>query len=69
VAWWIAGSHKARFAYAVGVVLLAGGIAASSMIPAPGWFIALDLLLAYLPMAWLAAWIGSSRRRSPAASS
>jgi hypothetical protein len=23
------------------------------MIPAPTWFIALDLLAAYLPMAWL----------------
>jgi hypothetical protein len=28
------------------------------MIPAPAWFIALDLLAAYLPMAWLAARIG-----------
>ena len=26
---------------------------ASLMIPAPAWFIATDLLLAYLPMAWL----------------
>lgn len=68
VAWWIAASHPALWAYAVGVVFLAGGIAASTMIPAPGWFIALDLLLAYLPMAWVAAWMGSSRRKSPATS-
>lgn len=60
-AYWIAVSHKARLAYAVGVAFLAGGIAASVMIPAPGWFIALDLLLAYLPMAWVAVWTGSQR--------
>ena len=27
-----------------------------SIIPAPGWFIATDLLLAYIPMAMLALW-------------
>ena len=42
-AFWIAASHKARFAYAVGLVFLCGGIAACFMIPAPTWFIALDL--------------------------
>lgn len=55
----IAASHKAKFAYAIGVVFLCGGIAASVMIPAPAWFIALDLLVAYLPMAWLATRIGA----------
>lgn len=38
----------------IGCIFLAGGISASFMIPAPAWFIAADLLLAYLPMAWLA---------------
>jgi hypothetical protein len=59
VAWLIAASHKARFAYAIGVVFLGGGIAASFMIPAPAWFIALDLAVAYLPMAWLGIQAGS----------
>ena len=49
---------------AIGVIFLCGGIAASFMIPAPGWFIALDLLAAYLPMAWLAVRIGSRLQRS-----
>lgn len=49
----IASSRRAVGAYAVGALFLAGGIAASRMIPAPTWFIALDLLAAYLPMAWL----------------
>jgi hypothetical protein len=37
----------------IGLFFLAGGIAAATMIPAPGWFIAIDLVIAYLPMAWL----------------
>lgn len=59
----IAATYKRQLAYAIGAVFLAGGIAASFMIPAPKWFIALDLLLAYIPMAWLAIQIGL--RRSP----
>lgn len=53
VAYLIAASYKKRFAYAIGVFFLCGGIAASYMIPAPSWFIVLDLGVAYLPMAWL----------------
>lgn len=58
VAYVIAASAKLPLAYAVGVVFLCGGIAASFMIPAPAWFIAVDLLGAYMPMAWLAIRIG-----------
>jgi hypothetical protein len=58
VAYAIAASHKAHLAYVIGVVFLCGGVAASVMIPAPAWFIALDLLAAYLPMAWLGIRIG-----------
>jgi hypothetical protein len=39
----------------IGLMFLAGGIMAATMIPAPIWFILLDLLVAYLPMAWLGA--------------
>lgn len=63
VAYLVAASHKARFAYAIGVLFLMGGIAACFMIPAPVWFMALDLLVAYLPMAWLA--IQAGRRVAP----
>lgn len=58
-AYLIAASHRAQLAYAVGVLFLCGGIAAVFMIPAPTWFVAADLLLAYLPMAWLAVQIGT----------
>lgn len=49
----VAASHRTFVAYAIGVVFLCGGIAASFMIPAPTWFKVLDLAAAYLPMAWL----------------
>ena len=58
-AYLIAATYKAQSAYVIGAVFLAGGVAASFMIPAPAWFIALDLLAAYLPMAWLGIRIGS----------
>jgi hypothetical protein len=49
-------------AMAVGGVFLLGGIAAVRMMPAtPAWFAAVDLGLAYLPMAWLGARIGMRR--------
>jgi hypothetical protein len=47
----------------IGFVFLGAGIAACFMIPAPAWFMATDLLLAYLPMAWLAIQVG--RRIAP----
>ncbi len=62
----VAGSRNAVFAYVIGVLFLAGGIAAAFMIPAPAWFIGLDLVVAYLPMAWLATVIGR-RLRGPRA--
>lgn len=47
-----AASHRTACAYAIGVVFFAGGIWASFAIPAPGWFVTLDLVAAYFPMAW-----------------
>jgi len=57
-----AATHRATCAYVIGALFLAGGIAAATMIPAPGWFIALDLMAAYLPMAWLGIFIGRRLR-------
>ena len=62
-AYGIAGSRKALFAWVIGVLFLCGGIAASTMIPAPAWFKAVDLVFAYLPMAWLATMIGARTQR------
>ncbi len=67
VAYLIAATHRRAFAYATGVLNLAGGIAASTMIPAPGWFLVIDLVVAYLPMAWLGAMLGGKIIRRGAA--
>jgi len=58
-AYLIAASSRVLMAYLIGAVFLCGGVAASFMIPAPAWFMALDLLVAYLPMAWLSTRIGN----------
>ncbi|QQS42917.1 MAG: hypothetical protein IPM63_08285 [Acidobacteriota bacterium] len=57
----IAASHKMTFALAIGVLTLLGGIWAATMIPAPVWFIVLDLVLAYIPMAWIAGTLATRR--------
>jgi len=64
VAYLIAATRREQMAYVVGIVFLLGGIAATFMIPAPTWFVALDLLVAYLPMVWLATKIGERRTAS-----
>ncbi|WP_396214621.1 hypothetical protein [Gemmatimonas sp.] len=58
----IATAYRTRLAYIIGFVFLAGGIVAAKMIPAPNWFIALDLLVAYHPMAWLGLAVGRRLR-------
>ena len=60
VAVMIAVSHKMTIALGIGGLFLIGGIAASMMIPAPAWFIALDLIVAYIPMALLGAKLGKA---------
>ncbi len=49
----VASSHKLRFALAIGVAFLVGGVANVLMLPSPAWFNVLDLIGAYIPMAWL----------------
>lgn len=53
---WVAATisdNKMRSAYIIGIVFLIGGIANCFMLPAPAWFIIIDLMLAYIPMAYL----------------
>jgi hypothetical protein len=49
----IAATHKMKFALGIGVAFLIGGIINVINLPAPAWFSALDLILAYIPMGWL----------------
>lgn len=62
-AYLIAATYRIQIAYVIGVVFLCGGVAASFLIPAPAWFIALDLLAAYIPMAWLSIQIGARMKQ------
>ena len=62
-AYLIAANYRAQIAYVIGALYLCGGVAACFMIPAPAWFIVLDLLAAYLPMAWLSILIGTRMKQ------
>ncbi len=47
----------------IGLLFLAGGTLAVIMIPAPTWFNTIDLVCAYLPMAWLGYTLARLLRR------
>ena len=58
----VAASHRMKIALGISALNLLGGIMAASMIPAPMWFVALDLVVAYVPMGWLAGMIAKGLR-------
>ncbi len=55
VAAFLAGSHKLKFAFGIGGFFFMGGLANVLMLPSPLWFSLLDLIGAYLPMAYFGA--------------
>lgn len=55
VAYIIAGSHRLKFALGIGCFFLFGGLANVFMLPTPLWYAFVDILGAYIPMAWFAA--------------
>ena len=57
----IAVNNKMRPAMIVGVLFLVGGIMNVMMLPAPTWFSATDLLIAYLPMAYAGGKLGTRK--------
>ena len=48
-----AANYQMIFAICIGIFFLLGGISMVFILPAPVWFIVVDLLLAYIPMGWL----------------
>lgn len=54
----IAASHAMKLAIAIGVLFLLGGIAMILNCGGPTWFVAADLLLAYIPMAMIGGRLG-----------
>jgi len=63
VAFRIAANYQMRFALAVGVLFLIGGVLVNYLIPGPIWFAATDILVAYIPMAWIGGKIGEKLAR------
>lgn len=57
----LAGSQRRLLGFVVGCFFLVGGMMNAFILPAPAWFIATDLLGAYLPMAWLGGRLGAPR--------
>jgi len=53
IAGFIAASHKMKFSLSIGAIFLIGGIVMVYLIPSPTWFVVVDLLFAYIPMAWM----------------
>ncbi|PHS67291.1 MAG: hypothetical protein COB12_03850 [Flavobacterium sp.] len=49
----IAVNHKMKFSLSIGFLFLIGGIAVNYLLPGPIWFGALDIIIAYIPMAWI----------------
>ncbi|MBK0401507.1 hypothetical protein I5M27_00840 [Adhaeribacter sp. BT258] len=56
--------NKIRLALVVGFFFLAGGIASVFMLPSPTWFTVLDLVVAYIPMAYLAGKLASGKNKA-----
>ncbi len=53
-----AANRQLLFGILIGFYFLIGGITMINVIPAPTWFTALDLLVAYLPMGYLGGILG-----------
>lgn len=59
----IAGNaHKIRIALGIGIFFMIGGIANVLMLPSPVWFTVVDLVGAYLPMAYLGAMLVPAKK-------
>ena len=49
----IAANHKMKFAMVIGGLFLLGGIMVNLMLSGPTWFSVVDILFAYIPMAYI----------------
>jgi len=58
----IAANRKMLFAIVIGVFFLAGGIANVLMLPSPTWFTIVDLVGAYLPVAYFSGKLVQGKR-------
>ena len=49
----IAANNKMKFSLGIGGLFLLGGIMINYMLPGPTWFAFTDIIIAYIPMAWI----------------
>ena len=49
----LAATQRMKLALVIGACFLLGGIVNVFLLPSPIWFTGLDLIVAYIPMAWL----------------
>lgn len=60
----LAASHRIKLALVIGGFFFIGGILVNFVVlTAPLWFAALDLIIAYFPMAYLGGKLGSKKKR------
>lgn len=57
----MAATNKLGIAFLIGLIFLAGGIANVFMLPSPSWFNALDIIGAYIPMAYIAGKLATKK--------
>jgi len=62
----VAASHQMKFAMAIGVFFLIGGVMMVNMLGGPMWFNLADILLAYIPMAILGGRLAGGNRSQTA---
>ncbi len=60
----IAATSKMTVALVIGVLFLILGSINALMLPSPVWFVVVDLVGAYLPMAWIGAKLSARMQRS-----
>ncbi|WP_264554066.1 hypothetical protein [Flavobacterium sp. N2038] len=58
----LAFNHKKKLALVIGAFFLLGGIVSVCSLPSPMWFTVVDLLFAYIPMAYLALKLTCKKR-------
>jgi hypothetical protein len=62
IAYKMAATQKLKMALLVGFLFLSGGIYMVLILPSPIWFTLLDLVVAYIPMAFLGAKIATKKQ-------
>ena len=62
IAVFFAATHKMKWAILICLFNLAGGISSVMMLPSPLWYTLVDLIGAYIPMAFLGARLGNLKK-------